>query len=529
MFTPFSVTPQDEVTDKPIEPETPMATVGKLAFQSGWEQTPVGALVKAATLEYGKTGQMESPESLNKQYPFMPEPFSTETDAGKAAVMADRYLKQVEREKLIAQGPDTTAAKVGTFVAQMVPHALDPLNYAASLGVSNVLGKAALVGNLTKAAAARGVVAGAAAKYGVMATDMFLGNIPGEMLAQAEMAREKQGGSIEDALVNSVIGAGFGVGLHAGISGGVASLKSLGRYLRGKKVERLVMESSIAQAMDGKRPNVEPIVEAMVQETGHKYAGYEHQPIVNGEIPGGVLYAASEDIHGDFNNLKPLPAGQVDFGDDFLHFTDSPHVANGEAGSNFKDVEGSVVTVKPSELKLADMDNLPEDWVGLTKQDLLDDDGAMLPVFKGWLEQNGYDGFHYKVDELAGHPHSPHNAVVLLNKNKLAHEVSERANRTKIKAFTQEEAIAKAKQAEIAEEQARPLAEVNQEESKLFDDVDAFDKYLDEQIKELGEDIDPEIKAEFDAINKIDKETEDTASLFKQAAGCLLGLVGGGG
>lgn len=382
------------------------------ALELGYLETPVASLMQMATLDEYKSGKIKSAKELNDEFPFLPEPFTAPEDTGRAQTIVSRYLDKMDLQRAIEEGPKDNLYGVATFAAQMLPHAIDPINVAAGMGVTALVGKTALAAKVAQMSGR----AGTAAKIGLQATDMFVGNIPGEAVAQGVMDLQQQEGTMENVLVNSAFGAAFGVGINVGVSklasiakrrmelpGQVKFAENNMDMLVGKspEVQKMVLSTSMKQMAEGRPPVVDTIFDRLLEETRNiPDTDYVHRPFSEQGIPEKLYMAIDE----DGGVATSLPAGQDHFGFEYTYLTDNPHIANASAGSHFRASTGVVEEVSLKDAKLLDMDNPPEGMV-------LGDDIIQS------IKDAGYDGFHYVVKDVDGISHTPHNAVVLLRKN----------------------------------------------------------------------------------------------------------------
>lgn len=529
-YTPLEIQGSKLDLEGDYRAETPFLEGVKKSIGLGYDETPVGSLIQAYTLREYQSGKMLQPQELNKMYPFLDIPFAEPEDSGVALTMANRYIDKMNTQKEIAEGPKSNLYSIATFAGQMLPHALDPLNVAGGMGVTALVGKMAFAANITKAANAVGASKGAiAAKYALEGADMFVGNLPGELVGQMANVKQHQEGSFENVLFNSVIGAGFGLGIKGVVHGVSKFLHS-----KGPKLENITLSTALAQADQGITPNTNAIVKAAVQETGHDY-GFGHTPLTTTpDVPtSGKFFVAADSPHGGLDG-KILTPGQVEIGEGMIHLTDNPHVANGEAGSNFRESEGSVVQVDLKDANLYNLENLKED-IGVTKKEFLEMGVDKRAEILDELKMRGHDGIHYVVNDLAGEAHSPHNAIVLFNKDKLTQGESFQAESSRVKSLSQAEAeqiYTDSAKNKLGQEKFSESDLPVRKETKKLAEIDEFkqvDARFEEEIASLDKngDLPLDMKKELAEIKLEATRMENEHNAMKEYLECVLGVVGG--
>lgn len=507
------------------------------SLQTGYEQTPVKSLAESYALRFFEYGKKASAEELNKKYPFMPEPFFEDEDIGRAAEMAARVQKRQELQRTVDEGPGGFAYGLTTFAANMLPHAVDPLNVAAGMGVTSLIARAGIAAKIGSMATTAG--GKAAVGVGVQAVDMIIGNMPGELAAQAAEATELRGGSIETAMVNSLVGAGFGMGL-IGASKGLRWLSKKGTH-----IENMALSTSAVQVHEGHPPVVDTILKTVLDETNIKHQKYEFEPLVDkikdpktGAVVldqrAGPLYIALDDSSGDVLSGKSLPAGQDHLGDDLVYLTDNKNHANSTAASSFKSSPGSIAEVSIEGKRVLDLDNPPDGFKDLSKEMLFSNDSELAKSVVAVIKEGGYDGFIYTAKEVAGEAHSPHNAVVLFDKEKITTRESFAPDQSKVKQMTSEDMQKIHKDAKsdfIMTEKSRepiPFSE-DQKIALESDDFSHIEQRINQEVSDMEKLDTTNIKDKtfVDEIATTKKNLDDEYSLMKKGMGCLLGLIGG--
>ena len=524
--------------DARMEPQSTFGEGAMASLELGYSQTPVKALAEAYALrffEYG--GDKIQPDELNKMYPFMPEPFYEPEDRGRAAEIADRFQKRQELEKIVKEGPSGPAYGLTTFAAQMLPHAVDPINLASGMGVTAAVAKVGIAARLT--AMATSTTGKAAIGAGLQATDMIIGNMPGELAAQAAEASELRGGSIETAMINSIVGAGFGMGL-AGAAKGMRWLSK-----RGANIENMAISTSASNVHSGRAPLVDTIIKTMLDETNVKNEKYTFEPLIDKiknpktgvatlDQTSGVFYAAVDESHGDLQTGKTLPAGQDHLGDDLHYFTDSKDNANATSASSYKTTPGSVVEVSFEGKRVLDLDNPPDGLKDISKEMFLNGDETTSKAVVELIKDAGYDGFVYVSKEVGGMEHAPHNVVAMFNKEKIKQQASYAPDETKVKKMTPAdmERINKESKSNfiLTEKPSEPIP-FTPEQTKSLDGDDW--KHIDEKINEelaaleKFDSSDPRVKADLEEIKMERKLLDANYKIEKEGMGCLLGLISG--
>lgn len=521
-----------------MEPRSSFGEGAVAALELGYSQTPVKALAEAYTLkffDYG--GEKLQPDELNKMYPYMPEPFYEPTDRGRAAEIADRYKKRNELEKTVNEGPSGPAYGLTTFAAQMIPHAVDPLNLASGMGVTAAIAKVGIAAKLTSMAASS--TGKAAIGVGIHAADMVIGNMPGELGAQAVEASELRGGSVETAVVNSLVGAGFGMGLMGAGKG----LRWLSK--KGKHIENMALSTSAVQVHEGRAPVVDNVVKTMLKETNIGHEKYTFEPLVDkvkdpktGNIvlneKSGTFYAAVDEAHGDVATGTTIPAGQDHLGDDLHYFTDSKDNANATAASSYKESTGSVAEVSFEGKRVLDLDNPPDGLKDISKEMFLNGDETTSKAVVELIKDAGYDGFIYVSKEVAGQEHAPHNVVAMFNKEKIKQQASYEPDPSKVTKMTMDDmkALHKESRADLLLTE-KPITHEpftpEQEVALNGDDWKHINEMVDQEVAAFQkfDSSDTNVKADLEEVNAFRKHVDENHKIEKEGMGCLLGFFGG--
>ena len=201
--------------------------------------TPVEYL-KNMWEDYDDPGEdMVSPEILNQQYPNLDIPFSEPVSSSLAKLLAERRMEKARYGQMIQSGPQDGLQTVMNFVASMVPHAVDPINIAASMAG----GWAAYASLPLKSFVG---------KVAVSFAGGVAGNLPVEPLMMYGTAQEQEDYTANMFLMNVFGGALIGSGLHL-----VGSAAKGLRLLSAKGELPPKIQEAVARVALGKKVDIE--------------------------------------------------------------------------------------------------------------------------------------------------------------------------------------------------------------------------------------------------------------------------------
>lgn len=464
------------------------------SIRLSYQDTPVGAIRRMLSLQEmdDEPSPIMQPGDLNKKYPWLEKPFTQPTSQAVADEIASRQRDRQKLQQIIESGPDSAFYGIGTFGASMIPHAIDPINVAASFataGVFSVASGAARAGmTLGKASIARNIGEG------------LVGNALVEPLTYMANDAEQVEYGLTDSFTNVVAGA---VAFPLIAATGGRAMRFL-RGIRKGKMADATYRSSVAQTAMDKKVDTNPILEFQIKEIDVK-GDYEHVPLDTHK--GKTFYAATEDVTDDVTKASPIgePLG------DGVYATLNGEVANAYAN------RGNVHALDLSEANIYYMDApiqgdakkvfddaLGMDTDGLSGKEaieLLLDSGedAVVKRLQEGLREMGYDGLVYTQDNIAGRKINPHHTALIFNPEKAKKVSSTRADSSRIP--------------QPSKEDARMVREGMEDPKR--DTYHSRDLDMDTFMQNLEKPLDPPPKPS-DLIKEVDSQIEELQALKEQ-------------
>lgn len=410
------------------------------AKRSGMD-TPFGSAFGPGALLRGRVqdemeaqgGKKLSPEELNKLYPDMESPFTQPTTRLVAQYLADQEQERRNLEYITSKGPEGKFYDLARFGAAMIPHALDPINYAGSV----------LTGGLFKAG---GILQGAGItkEAGRVFAENVLANAASEIPVHMQNERELQKYGVGDSFENVFTGALGGVGFHFGLKGIAKGFGKAVEFLdRTPKAAEVAQKSALAQFANDKTPDVSPILKDNVNEINGKTrtGGAEYTFTLLANSGDRDFYHGSPTQGVDFKTSEKAPIGEF-FGPNTIDLTDNPNVANGAAARKVSDADGRVYRVRLNDdLNLIDLEKPLDEKVTSILNEYIKDSSDFAFTEKGMdafdeirnsisngdlppeamaeltakLNEAGYDGVRYEGGNLLGVEGQKHNLVTLFD------------------------------------------------------------------------------------------------------------------
>lgn len=538
-------------------------------------------------------GELVPVKDLNEMYPDLSTPFTEPKSKAVAEIIAGRQRKRQELATIIAKGPENGLMGVARFGSALLPHAIDPINLGSGLAISaltsglgllknvgqGVVGAEAAVGAVEAANAARVARSVSLASRALSnpfirhAGEGVIGNIGSEMLVARAAIQEGREYNLDDAFYNTVGGAVLVPGVIWGAQKAVHGLRYTGRVALNRSAEYLgridpkysemLQASSLARLLQDKKPVPGIFHEHAVAELQGempKWAPrqpYEFGKLAPESMPGKAVFAASYERGG----LGEIKTESFDhFLGDAVYMTDDPRVANGAAGRGFKEGNGRVLELSPTEpLNLVDLNQkVPEDLkdlfreLGVSKVDIeklsvtdlmlrFQDDiqsNERAPDFmesvNEQLKAKGYDGYISDGSNAEGVNRSPHNSMIVFNKEKLSEvrEIDPDIQAVGKLAPERLQALEQEAQSEVSqlvhdnpEQLLRDWANSPNEPIKPPElrDLEADELVLNEQIAELQKQdlLDAnEIKV-VEQVKAAQQDAEVMTTMLKYAASCV--------
>lgn len=511
------------------------------------------------------------PDELNKQFPDIPEKFKEPVNM---AVANQIYTNQKQRKELqdkVNAGPQTGfygfANKWG---ANLLAHATDPLELAAGFVVSAAVPVLAGSSIATKLGynAGKQILAQTAeglavqtipkATVGQAVARTFiegtLQNLPTVGLEAYNSKQEQRDYEVTQSLMGAVgAAAGFSV-LHGAVKlGGIKLNNFLARV--GEQHLESIQRPAIAQLVEGKKLNVEPIMKELISDTNYDKKGFNKIP--NEQIGEATFYSPKESVTHDISSKTSVISD--DYGNG-IYFTDDQKVANGAAARKLSENDGSILSGKIKDANLLDLDQPinPElmsfgKESGLKVKENMNGKDFFNMVHEGiesgklpadYLDQlqlkakeQGIDGYRFTVNELAGQPHAEHNAVMLFDKEKFLHEDSFLPDSNSVPRINQNDVQAHFERNNAPDASIHYEADSYNEYNKIKDSPPEEIKFSEvkKQVENLHEDLKSQIEqlagtpeaeelAKIQERIKIDAEKSDhVGTILKAAKDCLVG------
>lgn len=507
--------------------------------------------------------QKLDPEKLNEKFPGLEKPFTEAKSVRVAQEIADRQAERRRLENIINAGPKGTLQTVANFGAAMLPHMIDPIELGAGIATGAGLGVIAARSGIATAAIAKTAVG----KVGAELASGFAGNLITEPFSTipAATAEQREYG-IKDAAFNAAVGAaGF---TAARLVGGKAFklAKNLGDRALNMK-ERV----STSQMLEGKRIDVTPVGEMFARQTDipHEQTGYTFKNLSHEEIKTQTFHAPKQINTPD---IKSESAMFSDHYGDGVYMTDNPAVANAAAVRGLDNAQGGIIETKISpDANLVNLDEFvsptskfrdavnsalegTRNEAGLNKFDRVDLDflsGKQIfdyledQVSQGKLPESiinsvgfeaqvrGIDGYNFKADSVGDVEHSPHNAVVIFNPEKIQTGATRAPNPELIKNPTDTELRAlREKQDPIRQHRDFVPDDISRLDSNIENPqvhelrASEIDKQADGHIEEMETADQLGILSESDkkALDGLKQDkafSEKLSTIAKQAIGCV--------
>lgn len=472
-----------------------------------------------------------SPEELNKKFPKMPKPFTESTNLSVAQHIYGVQTARQDIQDRVNAGPQGTWYEVKKFGANMLAHAMDPLEFAAGYVVSTALpviagvtGIGKYLGIPTKEAIEAARVAGTAlpkatvgqtvARLSVEGTLQNMANVPLDIYSSKQEQRDF---NAEEALVGAVGAAiGFSV-LHGAVKIGSNKLnRFLGRVT--PKHSEAIQSAALSQVIEGKKVDVAPVLDEMISDTNIPNPAYEK--VSSDGLHLTNVYSPKEQVTKNIESKSALISD--DYGDG-IYLTADKEKANGAAARKLNENDGSIIQGKIKDANLLDLDlrvdpkfqeiakdsgiKIDENMSGKELFNQIHDSiesGKLPPNYLENLKEkaasNGIDGYRFTVNELAGRPHEPHDGFLLFNKDKFAHEQNLLPDTEAVKTITKEEAQAQFEKNQSIESSIH----YNEDAAKSFHEalvnppkepaqatlkpqIEDFHQQIDDRIKLVGE------------------------------------------
>lgn len=337
-----------------IEPTTRFGEGVSAAFNLASFDTFVIDMAKNDSLEELKSrgGTLIPRDELNKKYPDLSIPFTEDMNDSAAFFIADLQREKAKLSRIINNGPDSAFYNLATFGAQLLPHAMDPIEFGAGIVGGYVLGGTAALAGVSEMAGITlggGAVKGAsvAQRFMIAAADGIVGNALVEPYIANTAETFQEDYTISDSFMSVVGGAiGFaGISTAAGVAISHVKYKInpvdsfASRY--GSKINDTFYKSALAQTFLNKSPRLGPLVEHFVTELNRR--GDKLRRIVNLETDG-TLFAATHDSGVDIGKAKTETFFQ-DYVDDpnSITLVADSGVANAAATRSINPAVGNVV------------------------------------------------------------------------------------------------------------------------------------------------------------------------------------------
>lgn len=522
------------------------------------------AVEAAKRLEYvsefgAQPGEKLKPEELNAKFPGLEKPFTEPMNLQTAQYIAKEQDRKRKLQETIQKGPDNFFYGVAKFGAAVLPHALDPLENAASLIAGGIVGNvaqkfssvaraAALLNKLPKTKA---LIAGV--------SEGAIGNVLTEPLVYEANQAQQMDYTLKDSAANVGLGAVAFPAVRFAFGSGIDLIHRMG-----KRAEEVTYRSAVSQFLNDQKVDIQPLIRDAALETrgeipaGKAIAGmtsYEYRPVIRPEdLKERSFFAASPEPARAFSDAKTTVI-EEDFGEG-IYLTDNPAVANAHSARKMADVEGSVHELDISQAKLLDLDQpLPQDFLSrlstedrkllpenVTGRQLLNETlqgiraeklpEEALPAIHQMIKDAGYDGLRYEGGKFAGVENPPHNVVMLFDGTKAQEKSAFRPDSSAVPAATRAEAQALAEQkasfrndALFDETAHRELHETftSPELEQKLTDIEARETETLELMATLESQglLTPEESKLLEKLKTAAQEAEQDAQAFKFAAACL--------
>ncbi len=270
-----------------ITPETTFGEGVSAAFDLAKFDTALDSIISGNALNDLKAGESSDldftnnkgrtipRDELNEKYPEMDKPFTEDMNEYAAFLIAERHKEKTQLMRKINDGPDTFFYGLTKFGAQMVPHALDPIELGAG-----ILGGYVLGGGAAALGGARALGIGASGRLAVGATatqrflnataDGIIGNILVEPFIANNAGNFQENYTLQDSFMSVTAGA---VGFAAFSSLARVSVNMF-KYATNpvdsfaaktsSKANDILYKSTLGQILQGRSPKLNSIVDDFV-------------------------------------------------------------------------------------------------------------------------------------------------------------------------------------------------------------------------------------------------------------------------
>ena len=336
------------------------------SFDLSQKDSTVLSIARIQTLnDAEKKGGKERPTTeLNEMFKEQGVTFEKPMNLRAATLIADRRTERAKLQNVIDRGPSGGFYGIAKFAAAILPHALDPIDFAAGIATGGILAVATKGTRFGLAIGSAGKSRTAAQAFKYTAVEGALGNIAVEPLVYVANKREAIDYGVTDAFINAVGGAVGFAGIRYG-GGKVVNLLN-----RIPSLKEMSVRSAISRAGVNKKIRSDLFQKQYVREisgsTENISSGrnaYEFKSLVDADINDHKFYVPFREPRRNISGVRNTPAITDDLGDG-IYISDSPHVSNGVAASHFNESVGSIIEVKTSDLKLLNLDEVMPDEVG---------------------------------------------------------------------------------------------------------------------------------------------------------------------
>lgn len=560
----------------------------RASYNLSEQGTALGIYNRAKAFDTADVGRVLSPEQANAQYPEMPTKWKEPVKANVAQMLSDQHRENAQFQEMIDRGPQDFYAKAKNFGAGLLAHAMDPVELGTAMlagwGAGAVLTRTALGAAAAEslamsaavpgsseavALAARGVSrATFATRLGFHTAEAVSGNfaqmsaLEGAGFAQSK--RENQPVDPYEGMQNVIANTFFGSLFHVGIKElSFGAKRAYLRFLKNTSPEADLglARGVVSQVERSVKPNVEPLVSALANETNVK-GDVPFEPLdTTKPNPDQKFYIASGDGTIDPSAVRPI--GE-DFGGD-LRVTDNPNVANAAAARSMADSPGHVVEVSLKDLNALDLnETLPKEAIAsfetamdgvvrkedismLSPREMIQtlwneiDHGNVPPERLTKLHEDlkaaGYNALLDDGKSLYGYEHEPHNNLTILD-----HSIIEQKGATPADPSIRNDISPEIAKQEITRQQDpgqkmgmdqkliddfnKSLEQADHEGTSKIDNLQIDEKVQAQREYLEGLDkqglLDAYDKQELEILKQMEKEPELMKTAAKALAGCIL-------
>lgn len=409
---------------------------------------------KLDELKNSKSWEILPREQLNEMFPGLDKPFTEDMNRYAAELIYKRTMDKRKLQEKIAAGPDNMFYGVAKFGAQMIPHALDPVELGAGILGGYALGAgAAAVGGIARlgltSTGRLAVGATNTQRFLTASADGVIGNLMVEPVIAGGFSDFQENYTVADAFI-SVAGGAVGFAAFSSVARASVNMFKYGSNPvdsfaanLGPKANDILYKSTLGQMLQGKAPRIHAVLASYVDDIKVK----------PGDEPTGIIRPDENTFYISAHNKgASLSDAKLEkFFDDYdgaAHAITDPDVANNAATRSINDMDGEVIEVRfPDGAKLYDLnapldgdlkaaiikavDNaIPESkFEGLSGKesmdlirsgitdDLLPDD-AFTKV-KLEMQSMGYAGYRHDGSSHLGRKQDPVPTAILFDRNGL--------------------------------------------------------------------------------------------------------------